>query len=169
MEAAMVPYTSFIAARRLGTGVEVADRAMDDGDEISIILFEIGKTQFALPTLRVVEVVRVSEIVKIPRSPSFIEGVIEVRDEVLPVIDMRKKLGAFAKKYDEWTIIIAEVQHLKTGFIVDSAKKVITLTGDELQNLGSAVTGAESRYIYRTINRDKTPIVILNLDTLMNE
>ncbi|HRP70848.1 MAG TPA: chemotaxis protein CheW [Turneriella sp.] len=169
MEAALQPFVSYIAARRSGiSGVEVADGAAEDNDEISIILFEIGQTQFALPTMRVIEVVRVEEIVAIPRAPSFIEGVIEVRDAVLPVIDLRKKLGARAERHALSTIIVAEVQRLKTGFIVDSAKKVITLAGDEMQNLGTAVTGQEARYIYRTINRDKTPIVILNLDTLMN-
>lgn len=138
-------------------------------DEMSIILFEVGGSQFALPTMSVTEVVQSQDIVQIPRSPAFIEGIIEIRDQVIPVIDLRKKLGFEKLKRENWIIIVAVIGGKKTGFIVDSAKKVLALTTDELQNLGSVVSGRESRYIFRTLNRDNQPIIILNIDTLLSE
>jgi purine-binding chemotaxis protein CheW len=138
-------------------------------DEFSVILFEVGGSPFALPTLSVTEVVRVAEIVEIPRAPAFIEGVIEIRDEVIPVIDLGKKLGFRRIERTAWTIVVAVVGGKKTGFIVEQAKKVLALTMSELQSLGSVVSGPESRYIFRTVNRDGQPIVILNVDTLLND
>lgn len=141
----------------------------DNADELSIILFEVGDSQFALPTRGVTEVVRVSEIVQIPRAPHFIEGVIEIRNQVIPVIDLRKKLGLGTQEQTSWTIIVAIIRAKRMGFIVDLAKKVLALTLDELQDLGSVVSGNEGKYIYRTVNRDGQPIVILNIDTLLND
>lgn len=163
-------YVSHIHRAQSGA-VAIGDFASgeDSGDEVSVILFSVGGSQFALPTLSVTEVVRVGEIVRIPRAPAFIEGVIEIRDEVIPVIDLGKKLGFKTLVTSSWTIVVAIVGGKKNGFIVDQAKKVLTLSMAELQNLSSVVSGPEARYIYRTLNRDGQPIVILNIETLLND
>ncbi len=146
-----------------------AAQGENDGSELSIIIFEIGKSLFALPTMTVTEVVRAGSIVPIPRAPTFIEGVIEIREQVIPVIDLRKKLGFAATKSSSSVIIVAVVGGMKTGFIVDSARKVLSLNADEMQDLGAIVTGPEARYIHRTVSRNNQPIVILNVNSILNE
>lgn len=151
------------------TSAEGALLDQDSTDELSIILFEIGSSTFALPTIAVTEVMRGGSIVPIPRAPAFIEGIIEIREQVIPVVDLRKKLGFSTSQVENTVIIVAIIGGLKTGLVVDAAHKVISLSAEELQNLGSIVSGAEARYIYRTINRDGQPIVILNTNAILSE
>ena len=160
-------------ARIKGQAVYLANQdaaqEYDSASELSIIIFEIGKSLFALPTMTVTEVVRAGSIVPIPRAPAFIEGIIEIREQVIPVVDLRKKLGFAGAKSAGSVIIVAVVGGMKTGFIVDSARKVLALNADEMQDLGSIVSGPEARYIYRTVNRNNQPIVILNVNSILNE
>ncbi len=163
-------YVSNIA-RIKGQGTNSGGSLLEENtsDELSIILFEIGKSTFALPTVSVTEVMRGGSVVPIPRAPAFIEGIIEIREQVIPVVDLRKKLGFSHSDNENTVIIVAIIGGLKTGLVVDAARKVISLSAEELQDLGSIVTGAEARYIYRTINRDGQPIVILNTNAILSE
>jgi len=161
-------FVSRIAELRSGNKTNGDADFNDSGDELAIILFEVGKSFFAFQALSVTEVVEVSEIVKIPRAPEIIEGVIEIREQVIPVVDLRKKLGFHREVKARFTIIVAVVGTTKTGFIVDSAQKVLALGAEEMQDLGTVISGPEARYIYRTINRGNQPIVILNIDTLLS-
>lgn len=138
-------------------------------DELSIILFEIGGGLFALPTMSVLEVVRGGEIVAIPRAPEFIEGIIEIREQVIPVVDLRKKLGHPARAIGDSIIIIALISGTKTGFVVDSARKVLALAAEDMQDLGPILSGPERRYVFRTVSRNNEPVVILNIDTILND
>lgn len=142
---------------------------MNEDEELSIILFGIGDSVFALPTMNVLEVVQCHEIVAIPRAPDFIEGIIEIREQVIPVVDMRKRLGHIRKQSDNFIIIVALIGGTKTGFIVDSARKVISLAADEMQDLGQILSGPERRYVYRTVSRNNEPIIILNIDTILKD
>lgn len=137
--------------------------------ELSIILFEVGGSLFALPTMSVLEVVRGGAIVGIPRAPEFIEGIIEIREQVIPVVDLRKKLGHPVRHTKDAIIIVAMVGGTKTGFIVDSARKVLSLAAEDMQDLGPILSGPERRYVFRTISRNNEPVVILNIDTILNE
>lgn len=166
-------YVSSIARNSGYNGGLRGERGTDDrlnaDEDFSIILFGIGKSLFALPTMSVLEVVRSSEIVAIPRAPDFIEGIIEIREQVIPIVDLRKRLGVERHQTEDTVIIVALIAGTKTGFIVDSARKVIELDADEMQDLGNILSGPERRYVYRTVSRNNEPIVILNIDTILKD
>lgn len=162
-------YVPGIAARGAARRSALAEEQLHADNELSLILFDTDGNSFALPTMSVLEVVQASDVVRIPRAPAFIEGIIEIRGQVIPVVDLRKKLGYRVLPVENSIILVALVGGKKTGFIVDSARKVVSLMADEMQDIAPILSGAERRFVYRTISRGNQPIVILNTDTLLND
>ena len=93
---------------------------------IQLVGFTIGKELFGVDILMVQEIIRAAPITPVPNSPDFVEGVINLRGNILPVIDLRKRLNLFTseiRQKDTW-ILILDIQGKITGFIVDSVTEV---------------------------------------------
>jgi purine-binding chemotaxis protein CheW len=98
-------------------------------DEEQVVVFRLDKEEFGVPIESVQEIVRVpDELTHIPRAPSFVEGVINLRGSVLPVIDQRKRLGLPAiERSDRQRIMVFLLAGVRTGFIVDSVAEVLKI------------------------------------------
>jgi purine-binding chemotaxis protein CheW len=99
------------------------------GDEEQVVVFRLGKEEFGVPIDSVQEIVRVpEELTHVPRAPAFVEGVINLRGAVLPVIDLRRRLGLDSlERSDRQRIMVFLIDGLRTGFIVDSVAEVLKI------------------------------------------
>jgi len=127
------------AARRAGPDItsqentamdnhlEPTDDAVDD--DMQVVIFRLGAEEFGVPIMSVQEIVRVPEtLTRVPRTPAFVEGVINLRGTVLPVIDQRGRLGLpLIERNDSQRIMVYLLGGMRTGFIVDSVAEVLRI------------------------------------------
>lgn len=102
--------------------------------EMKLLVFTVTDDEYGCDINRVNEVRRIRKITRIPQAPGFIEGVIKLRGKVIPLIDFRKRLGLPSIEHGKATrIIIAHIGKRVLGFIVDTAREVLTLSGDQVE------------------------------------
>lgn len=99
----------------------------------SFLGFFLGKWEYGLPIEIVREITRMVEITPIPETPTFLAGVIDLRGEIVPIVDLRKRLRLAPKEYSLSTpIIISDISNYTTGIIVDQVSEVSTVTKSEI-------------------------------------
>jgi len=103
------------------------DARLDDDEQV--VVFLLDKEEFGVPIVSVQEIVRVpEELTKVPKAPPFVEGVINLRGTVLPVIDLRRRLGLpMVERSDRQRIMVFLIAGVRTGFIVDSVAEVLRI------------------------------------------
>ena len=98
-------------------------------EDMQVVIFRLGAEEFGVPIMSVQEIVRVPELLtRVPKTPAFVEGVINLRGTVLPVMDQRTRLGLPAiERNDRQRIMVYLMGSLRTGFIVDSVAEVLRI------------------------------------------
>ena len=132
-----------------------------------IISFKIGNEEYGLEILKVKEVIRIKEITKLPKAPDFVKGVINLRGDVIPIIDLRVKFGLIQERYSSATrVIVVEVDGKSMGIVVDSVSHVIRIDDDQIEN-SPLLGGISKEYIRGVVKLDDRLIVLLNIDKIL--
>jgi purine-binding chemotaxis protein CheW len=127
--------------------------------------FVLDEERYAVDILKVREVARYQTVSRLPRFPSFVEGVINLRGNIIPVVDMRKRFGlAPADPTKRTRIIIMSVIGKIIGVIVDEAREVVRVPMSEVKQPPKFVKDIESDYLSGVIEREKGLIFILDFD-----
>ncbi len=101
---------------------------------LQLVSFHLGGEEYALEILRVQEIIRMMDLTRVPNSPDFVEGVINLRGKVIPVIGLRKRFGLGNKEYDKQTrIVVVEVAGTIVGFVVDAVNEVLRIPADTVE------------------------------------
>ena len=113
-----------------------------DDELLQLVTFSTGDEEFGVDILRVQEIIRTMAITKVPKAPEFVEGVINLRGKVIPIIDLRRRFGLQSKAHDKHTrIIVIEINTMIVGFVVDSVSEVLripaTSQGHPLRRTGT--------------------------------
>ena len=137
----------------------------ETGQELQLVGFELSDEQFGVEILCVREIIRVVSITRVPRAPGFVEGIINLRGEVIPVIDLRKRLNLESRKFDNSTrLIVVELNDQQIGFIVDSVSQVLRVPADAIEEPPEMVTGIDSEFILGVTRIDDGERLLLILD-----
>lgn len=137
--------------------------------ELQLVTFKIGSEEFSVNILKVQEIIRTMEITRVPRSPEFVEGVINLRGKVIPVLDLRKRFGLPKIEHDKDTrIIVVESTGKTVGLIVDSVSEVLRLPTDTIEPPPEVVGGIDSEYIDGVGKLEDRLIILLNLDKVLS-
>jgi len=121
---------------------------IEDENFIQAVVFHLGREEFAFDVSQVKEIIRPLPITRVPKSKPFIEGVINLRGNVISVVDLRKQLHFTAGNKPEQTrIIILETQGVTFGVIVDSVQETRQIPRETIQPPLALVSGVESEYI----------------------
>lgn len=129
-------------------------------EEIQLAVFRLGSEEFGVDITQVREIIKVPAITRIPNSPPFIEGVINLRGQITTVMDLRKRLGIATSKANENRIIIVEVGKNTIGMIVDSVTEVLRLPSNDIEETPTAASGVDAEYI-RGVGKLKDRLLIL--------
>jgi len=98
------------------------------GVVLQLVSFQLGNEIFAIDILGVQEIIRLAEITHVPNAPHYVEGVVNLRGKVIPIINLRARFGLSATEPTKETrIVVVEVAHVILGFIVDSVEEVLRL------------------------------------------
>lgn len=140
-----------------------------DSDLIQLVTFHIDQEEFGVDILRVQEIIRTMDITKVPRAPEFVEGVVNLRGKVIPILDLRKRFGMSERKYDSRTrIIVIELDGVIVGFIVDSVSEVLRIQADTVEEPPAIVSGIDSEFISGVGKLSDRLLILIDLDRLMS-
>ena len=139
------------------------------GNLMQLVSFHVGGEEFGLNILRVQEIIRIQQLTRVPNSPDFVDGVINLRGKVIPVIALRKRIGLADRPHDKQTrIVVVEVNGNVLGFIVDSVSEVLRIPADTVEpppRLGKI----EREYVSGVGKLDNRLLILLDVDRLMSD
>ncbi|WP_320169692.1 chemotaxis protein CheW [Maridesulfovibrio sp.] len=140
-----------------------------DAELIQLVTFSIGDEEFGVDILKVQEIIRTMEITKVPRAPAFVEGVINLRGKVIPIIDLRSKFGLIIREHDQNTrIIVVEINDMIVGFVVDSVSEVLRIPASTVEPPPPVVSGLDSEYISGVGKLSDRLLILLDLNRLLS-
>lgn len=138
-------------------------------DLIQLVSFKLGIEEFGVNILKVREINRFMEITQMPQAPDFVEGIINLRDKVIPVINLRKRLHMETAPMDKNTrIIVVEIDGRILGFIVDSVSKVLRISADIIEPAPEITMGVRTDYISGVAKLERNLLIFLDLDRVLN-
>lgn len=140
-------------------------------EEIKVIVFSLGNEEYGVEVEKVKTIERVQHLTRVPRTPVFVKGVMNLRGVVVPVIDLRGRFGLEESAYTDSTrIIVVAVNELEVGMLVDSANDVIDVNTDTISDPPEIVGGIKAKYL-RGVARvsDTRLLVLLNLREVLNK
>lgn len=136
--------------------------------EVQLVVFKLDKEEYGVNILQVQEIKRMTEITRVPHTPDYIKGVINLRGSVLPVIDLKNRLVLPAGEYsDDTRIIIVKVEDISVGIVVDAVSEVMTINSETIEPAQSVVGGVSANYLNGVGKLDNRLIVLLNLEALI--
>jgi purine-binding chemotaxis protein CheW len=141
------------------------------GEDIKVIVFKLGIEEYGIEVDKVQTIERMLPITRVPKTYTFVRGVINLRGVVIPVIDLRGRFGLPESEYtDQTRIIIVVVGEMEVGFIVDSANDVIDLNRDRIETPPEVVGGIKARYLdgVAKIGDDRL-LIMLNLSEVLKK
>jgi purine-binding chemotaxis protein CheW len=132
------------------------------------ISFSVGEEEYGLELLRVKEVIRARQITWIPRVPSFVKGIINLRGDVIPVIDLRQRFGLAPREHSATTrVIVVEVGGRLLGMVVDSASQAVRIPASQIEPPPPALGGLIQAYISGVAKVEEKLIILLNADSVL--
>ncbi|WP_028571463.1 chemotaxis protein CheW [Desulfonatronum lacustre] len=140
-----------------------------DGTLLQLVTFNIGDEEFGVEILKVQEIIRMMGITRVPKAPDFVEGVINLRGKVIPIIDLRTRFGMTAQDHDKHTrIIVIEINAVIVGFVVDSVSEVLRIPANTVEPPPPIIAGIESEYISGVGKLADRLLILLDLDRLLS-
>lgn len=139
----------------------------------SYLTFKLGEEEFAAHVSKVLSIMEMTKITKVPKSPDYMQGVINLRGQVLPVVDTRIKFGMSPTEFTQNTCIVVmevevEKEYVQVGALVDSVQEVLELSDEDIQPPPSIGTNYKSEFIYGMAKVDEKFIMILDMDKVFS-
>ncbi|OUM96960.1 MAG: chemotaxis protein CheW [Thermobacillus sp. ZCTH02-B1] len=141
------------------------------GEELKVIVFSLAGEQYGIEVDKVRTIERMMPVTRVPKTPPFVKGVINLRGVVTPVIDLRGRFGLpEAETTENSRIITVQVNDIEVGFIVDSANDVIDIDSDKIEAPPEVVGGVKAKYLRGVAKLDDDRLLImLNLVEVLNK
>jgi purine-binding chemotaxis protein CheW len=141
------------------------------GDELlQLVSFTIGSEEFGVDILKVQEINRMLEITKVPNAPVFVDGVINLRGKVIPIVNLRQRFGMEQKKQDKDTrIVVVELSGKTIGFIVDGVSEVLRIPKSVTEPPPSIVSGINADYITAVGKLEDRLLILLDLERVLSD
>lgn len=137
---------------------------------LQLVSFKIGDEEFGVNILIVQEINKMLAITKVPNTPDFIEGVINLRGRIIPVIDLRVKLGLMKLEYGKNTrIVVVELKENTIGFIVDEVNEVLRIPKSITETPPELVGGLESKFITAIGKLEDRLLILLDLEKIFSQ
>ncbi|MGD8779798.1 MAG: chemotaxis protein CheW [Ignavibacteria bacterium] len=134
---------------------------------LQLVSFKIGEEEFGVDILKVQEINRIMEITKVPNAPSFVEGVVNLRGRVIPVISLRSRLNMDKKELDSSSrIIVVELEGKTIGFIVDEVNEVLRIPSNITEAPPEMVAGINSDFITAVGKLENRLLILLDLEKI---
>ncbi len=148
-----------------------AKQNADSNDEVlQWVTFKLEEETYGINVMQVQEVLRYTEIAPVPGAPSYVLGIINLRGNVVTVIDTRARFGLMgAEVTDNSRIVIIEAEKQVIGILVDSVAEVVYLRSSEIDSAPNIGTEESAKFIQGVSNRDGELLILVDLNKLLND
>ena len=138
--------------------------------DLQLVTFNIGEEEFGVDILNVKEINRIVEVTKVPGAPEFVEGIINLRGKVIPIIDLRRKFRILNRENDKNTrIIVVELNKQVVGFIVDRVSEVLRINSSICEPPPDIVSNINADYITAVGKLEDRLLILLDLEKVLSE
>lgn len=150
-----------------GKQTEKVDRK--ESDLLQLVSFFLDEEEYGIEILKVQEIIRMQQITRVPNSAPFVEGVINLRGKVIPVIGLRKRFGMPARDVDRQTrIVVIDVAETVLGFVVDAVSEVLRISKATIEP-PPQLAKVEQEFISGVGKLENRLLMLLNVDCMMKE
>lgn len=146
------------------------DAKAKSGDELQLVVFNIGPEEFGVEIMNVQEIIRMTNITKIPQASGYVKGIINLRGRIIVVINLNVIMGMEGKEQDENTrIIVADIGDTVMGFIVDSVSEVIRLPESSVEPAPAVIANKIGTEYVRGVGKlEDRLLILLDLDKILS-
>ena len=143
---------------------------VETSELLQLVSFKIADEEFGIDILKVHEINRMMNITKVPNAPHYVDGVVNLRGRVIPVINLRTKLAMERKEYDRNSrIIVVELGGKTIGFIVDEVSEVLRIPMNITEKPPEMVSGINSAFITAIGKLEDRLLILLDLEKVLTE
>jgi purine-binding chemotaxis protein CheW len=136
---------------------------------LQLVSFNIGEEEFGVDILKVQEINRMLDVTRVPNAPEYVDGVINLRGKVIPIIDLRRRFGMERKEHDKNTrIVVVELSGKVVGFVVDAVSEVLRIPKSVTEPPPPIVAGVEAEYITAVGKLDDRLLILLELEKVLS-
>src|SRR6516165_4846013 len=158
----------FAGSRIAQPGAEASRRA--DNPVVQLVGFRLDNEDYAIAITKIQEIILMKPITRIPEVPDFIEGLINLRGSVIPIVNLRKRFGLAAREVDDETRTIVVNVHDKTvGCIVDAVTQVMRINRDQIQPPPLSVLAVAHQYVAGLARLGDRLLIVLDIERLFDE
>ncbi|MDR1420063.1 MAG: chemotaxis protein CheW [Treponema sp.] len=142
-------------------------------DQNQLVTFQLGEELYGVNIMDVKEIVRVQEIRSIPNAPVYVEGIFNLRSEIIPIINLHKRFHlkkVINSEEDELLsgFIIIDIDGMKLGVIIDRVSRVVTIEKEDIQPPPQMLSGIGAEYIQGVVRQEQGYLIILDIRDLFN-
>ncbi len=165
----MTPQVAGGASRR-GPGVRRVALAPSQEAVFSCVAFLVGGEEYAIDIQKVLEITRPLKVTSVRRAPRWIKGIVNLREHVLPVVDLSRRLGAEPdpSRAEERRIIVARTRGQIVGFIVDGVREVLRIPTSRIDPAPRAIKGRDASFLARVARLGERLVVVIDVDLLLS-
>jgi purine-binding chemotaxis protein CheW len=136
--------------------------------QLQLVTFQIGEERYGIDIMRVKEIQKVQDIRTIPNAPSFVEGIINLRGDIIPVINLHKRfhIKRLALTEEDKLLsgfLILDLQGMQIGVFIDKVSRVVTVELDEIQPPPQMISGIGAEYIQGVVKEEEGYLIILDI------
>ncbi len=146
---------------------------MAEGTQIQLVTFQLGDELYGVDIMDVKEIVKVCAVRQIPNAPYYVEGIFNLRSEIIPVMNLHKrfqikKLEIPEDEEFEGGFIILNIDNNKIGIIIDKIARVVTINMEDVKDPPQMISGIGTEYIRGVIRQDDHYLIMLDIRKLFN-
>lgn len=151
----------------LTTETNTSDTTRDE--LLQLVSFNIGEEEFGVDILKVQEINRMVEVTRVPNAPEYVDGVINLRGKVIPIVDLRRRFGMQRKEKDKNTrIVVVELNGKVLGFVVDAVSEVLRIQKSVTEPPPPIIAGIEAEYITAIGKLENRLLILLDLERVLS-
>ena len=149
--------------------IESTESRAELEDSTNLVTFRLGSGEYAIDIMQAKEIIKMEKITLIPNAPDFVEGVINLRGNIIPIIDLKKRFNLEEIEGDKNTgIIIVKIEDVDMGIIIDSISKVVSISNSDIQPPPPMLSGIGQKYIKGVGKLEDKLLVVLDLEKLFS-
>src|SRR5579883_452744 len=134
------------------------------GEVVQVVSFKLGSEEYGVDISQVQEIIRMVEITHVPRAPRFMEGVINLRGQLIPIIDLRTRFSMPRADHTKSTrIVVTEIGSKRVGIVVDSVSEVLNIPIEQVEDAPDMIAGVGTEYIQGVGKVSDRLVILLDL------
>ncbi len=145
------------------------ERKGDDLATEQLVVMRLANEDYGVDIKHVREIIRIQNITAVPQAPPFVEGIINLRGSVIPVVDLRKRFGLDASEQSADTrIVVVDVKEHTVGLVVDGVTEVATVPSSSIEPVGNLAAASMTSDLRGIVNLPEKLIILISLESLLS-